>query len=106
MDSEEFIFDGCKFLKYDGDMSVPRQGINIGRQKSLCYARFNADGVLDLVQYCKRGRMNYPEAGITRQCCSDFETITHKITVPIWELDSSPRDFMDNKEKIEKDGER
>jgi hypothetical protein len=100
-ETETFEFEGCKHLKYDDDMTVPRQGISLFQQKALCYARFDMDGQLQLVQYCIRGRMNFPEAGIPTRCCSDFEIATHKVIVPIWELDSSPRDFLQEKEKYE-----
>jgi hypothetical protein len=91
-ETETFEFQGCKFLCYHEAMTVPRQGISLG-QKALCYARFDPDGILQLVQYCKRGRMNFPEAGITKKCCSDYEEIKHIVVVPISELNSSPRDF-------------
>jgi hypothetical protein len=101
MDTETFIFKGCKFLQYDKPMCVPRQGISLGGNKSLCYARFDIDGKLNLVQFCKRGRMNHVESGITYKCCGDFEEITHTVDVPIWELDSSPRNFESLKRDLE-----
>jgi len=93
-ETEIFNFEGCKFLKYNDKMSVPRQGIHFGAGvKALCYARFDFYKKLELVQYCKRGRMNNPECGITIRCCSDFEATEHSVEVPIWELNSSPRNF-------------
>jgi hypothetical protein len=91
-ETETYVFKGCKYLLYNQNMCVPRQGINLGTP-TLCYARIDVDGVLQLVQYCKRGRINFPEAGITVKCCSDYKEITHTVVVPIAELNSSPRDF-------------
>jgi hypothetical protein len=92
-DTETYKFIGCKFLRYKDEMTVPRQGISMRGQAALCYARFDVDGNLQLVQYCKRGRMNHPEAGLSQKCCSDYEETTHEIEVPVWELNSSPRDY-------------
>jgi len=92
-----FEFKGCHELKYDG-FNVPRQAIVFGGKTVICFARFDPDRVLQLVQFCKRGRMNGPESGITTKCCSDYEEVEHCIEVPAEELNSGPHNFGELKE--------
>jgi hypothetical protein len=64
------VFKGCVHLRYTG-FSVPRQAISCKQGTALCFARLDSEGQLQLVQFCKRGRLNDPLAGIERKCCSD-----------------------------------
>ena len=89
----KIIFKGCKYLQYEG-YSIPRQAISLNGETALCYARLDPDGVLQLCQFCIRGRMNDPESGITKKCCSSYEEVIHAIEVDEKELESNPRDFV------------
>ena len=93
----EIKFKGCDQLQYEG-YNVPRQAISIKNGTAVCFARFDPDGNLQLVQFCKRGRLNYPLSGIEIKCCPDYKEIEHCVHVSDAELESSPRTFRgDNK---------
>ncbi len=87
-----FKFKGCHELQYEG-FSVPRQAISLGGGTAICFARHDYDRNLQLVQFCKRGRMNSPESGITLECCPDYKEVDHTVEVSDAELESGPQNF-------------
>jgi hypothetical protein len=100
-DINHLEFVACSQLEFDDSYTnyksgVRRQIINHDGTK-LCWKRFDPEGVMMLVQFCKRrGRLNRPQACLSKEetHCPDYNPIIHRVDVPFEETEDKDKQPM------------